>query len=602
MNLMAYQDTANQPLSELDQVEFDISFFARVRMMFSAFWTSQVRTKVLVLSTALLAIILATAFGQILLNRWNAPFYDSLERRDVNEFIHQLGIFAIIAGSLLLLNVVQTWFNQMTALYMREGLTRDLVDHWMKEKRALRLTASGAIGVNPDQRLHEDARNLSESTTGLIIGLVQATVLLASFIGVLWELSAGFVFHLGTSSFSVPGYMVWAALLYAGIASLLSHFVGGPLVRLNADRYSKEAELRFSLMRTNENLTAITLAGGEENERRHINFDISAVLTVLRNIAIAQTNLTWVTAGTGWLAVVVPILVAAPVYFSGDLTFGGLMMAVGAFNQVYAALRWYVANFSSIADWKATLIRVTNFRHALLYSNGKTHEHSKIEIATAPSGTMTLSNLEISTHVNPTATSDGFRLHETNVRIAAGERIMINGDAGVNRRLLFAALARLWPWGNGRMALPPENEILFITQTTYISEGSLRKALAYPQDSDAFSNADVKAALERVGLGRLVGMLDSEARWDRLLESDDKRCLAFAHLLLSKPRWLILDDALEGLDPDVQQHLAGVLRDLADVTIIYVGKSEAYLRAVSPRVLHLEPLPPQSVKQPVPSL
>lgn len=599
---MAYQDAVAKPLSEMDQVEFDISFFARLGMMFSAFWKSRIRTRIVALSIALLIIILATAFAQILLNRWNAPFYDSLERRDVKEFVHQLGVFAVIAGSLLLLNVIQTWFNQMTALYMREGLTRDLVDHWLTDKRALRLTASGAIGVNPDQRLHEDARNLSESTTGLILGLVQATVLLASFVGVLWALSAGFVFHLGSHSFSIPGYMVWAALLYAGIASLLSHFVGGRLVRLNTDRYSKEAELRFSLMRTNENLTAITLAGGEENERRHINFDISAVLTVLRNIAIAQTNLTWVTAGTGWLAMIVPILVAAPVYFSGDLTFGGLMMAVGAFNQVYAALRWYVANFSVIADWKATLIRVTNFRHALLFSNGKTHEHSKIEVAAAPSATITLSNLEISAHVNPTASSGGFRLHETDVRIGRGERIMINGDTGVNRRLLFAALARLWPWGKGKMALPPENEILFIAKTTYISEGSLRKALAYPQDSTAFSDTDVKAALERVGLGRLISMLDSEARWDRLLENDDKRCLAFAHLLLSKPRWLILDDALEALEPDVQQRLAGVLRDLTDVTIIYVGKSEVYQRAVSPRVLHLEALPARNAKKTVPSL
>ncbi|MDI7864879.1 ABC transporter ATP-binding protein/permease [Rhizobiaceae bacterium n13] len=599
---MEYQDTANQSLSELDQSEFDLSFFSRIRMMFSAFWTSRVRMKVILLSAALLTIILATAYAQILLNRWNVPFYDSLERRDINEFFHQLVVFSGIASFLLLLNVAQTWFNQMLALYMREGLTRDLVDHWLKEKRALRLTASGAIGVNPDQRLHEDARNLSESTTGLTIGLVQATVLLASFIGVLWHLSEGFVFHLGGNSFSIPGYMVWAAVLYAGIASLLSQLVGGRLVRLNADRYSKEAELRFSLMRTNENLSAITLAGGEENERRHINVDISRVLAVLRSIAIAQTNLTWVTAGTGWLAVIVPILVAAPVYFAGSLTFGGLMMAVGAFNQVYAALRWYVANFSAIADWKATLIRVTNFRHALLYSNGKAHEHAKIEVMTAPPGVMTLSDVEISTHVNPTASNGGFRLHETDVRIGPGERIMINGDYGVNRRLLFAAFARLWPWGKGKMALPPGTDMLFMAQTIYLPEGTLREVIAYPEDKDAFSSTEISAVLERVGLGRLTSMLDNQARWDRLLDTDDKRCLAFANMLLRKPRWLVLDDVLEGLEPDCQQHLSEVLRELPDTTIIYVGRSEAYVRVVNPRVLHLERLRTGgSAKEPVPA-
>jgi putative ATP-binding cassette transporter len=268
---MMADDVKGRPsIQGQDRVGYDLSLAFRLKVMFSAFWHSRVRAPVLVLSTALIGIILATAYATVILNQWNAPFYDAISRRDLPGFFHQLKIFALIAGMLLLLNVVQAWLNQMTALYMREGLTRDLVSQWLQRKRALRLASSGLIGVNPDQRLHEDARNLAESTTGLVIGLVQSTILLVSFIGVLWELSSGFVFRFGEHSFSIPGYMVWAAIFYAASASVLSQLVGRKLVKLNADRFSKEAELRFALMHANENIPAITAARGEENERGRI--------------------------------------------------------------------------------------------------------------------------------------------------------------------------------------------------------------------------------------------------------------------------------------------------------------------------------------------
>lgn len=363
---MATTVTDDQRKSAANLSGFDLDFPAQLRMMGSAFWTSPVRNRLILLSIALLTVILLTAYGQIRLNEWNAPFYNALERRDLDAFIHQLEVFAIIAGLLLLLNVIQTWLNQMTALNMREGLAKDMVDQWLKPGRAARLAGFGTISINPDQRLHDDVRNLAESSTALSIGLVNATIILVSFIGVLWSLSAGFAITISGNTYAIPGYMVWAAIFYAGSASLLSNLVGYRLVGLNAERYSKEAELRFSLMRASENLAAIALARGEKNERRRIGIDIDAVLGVIRGLAMALTHLTWVSAGYGWLAVVAPILIAAPVYFSGNLTFGGLMMAVGAFNQVNTALRWYIDNFGPIASWKATLQRVSVFRNALI--------------------------------------------------------------------------------------------------------------------------------------------------------------------------------------------------------------------------------------------
>ncbi|TCA32662.1 ABC transporter ATP-binding protein/permease [Rhizobium leguminosarum bv. viciae] len=582
-----------------DRVGYDFSLTYRLGVMFSAFWNSEVRGRVLFLATVLILVILATSYGQVILNEWNAPFYDSLERRDLGEFFHQLEIFAMIAGTLLLLNVLQAWLNQMTALYMREGLSRDLVDQWLKRKRALRLASSGLIGVNPDQRLHEDSRNLAESTTGLVLGLLQSTILLVSFIGVLWELSSGFIFRISGHSFSIPGYMVWAAIFYAASASVLSQVVGRKLVKLNADRFSKEAELRFTLMHANENMPAITVARGEENERRRINTDISSVLRVVKRLAMANTNLTWVSAGYGWLVIVIPIIVAAPAYFSGGLTLGQLMMSVGAFNQVNTALRWYVSNFGPIAEWRATLMRVTDFRQALLDMDEDVDLKDSIAYENTAPDTLTLKDVVIVAKVGEDIEEcGGFRLRETNVVIKAGEKIMINGDHSVNRKLLFQAMAGLWPCGSGTMGLPPIDDMLFVPQVAYVPGGTLREALAFPERPEAYEKAAVEAALDKVGLHSLIARLDTRARWDKLLDGDQQKAIGFARLLLVRPRWIIFDEVLEGMEPELQETMANLLISMPESGMIYIGRSEAYLEALKPRVLHLQALPSKSEEQP----
>ncbi|WP_112942682.1 MULTISPECIES: ABC transporter ATP-binding protein/permease [unclassified Rhizobium] len=586
------EDVKSRPsIQGQDRVGYDLSLIFRLKVMFSAFWHSRVRAPVLILSTALIGIILATAYATVILNQWNAPFYDAISRRDLPGFFHQLKIFALIAGMLLLLNVVQAWLNQMTALYMREGLTRDLVDQWLQRKRALRLASSGLIGVNPDQRLHEDARNLAESTTGLVIGLVQSTILLVSFIGVLWELSSGFVFRFGEYAFSIPGYMVWAAIFYAASASVLSQLVGRKLVKLNADRFSKEAELRFALMHANENIPAITAARGEENERGRINTDISAVLAVIKKLAMANVNLTWVSAGYGWLVVVIPIIVAAPAYFSGGLTFGQLMMSVGAFNQVNTALRWYVSNFGPIAEWRATLMRVTDFRQALTTMGDDVDLKETIAYERSAPGTLTLEDVTIATKMDEEVDQcGGFRLHEGSVTIKAGEKVMINGDHNVNRKLLFLAMSELWPCGSGKIGLPPTDDMLFVPQSAYIPGGTLREALAFPAAADTYKNDDVVAALEKAGLHNLVARLDTRARWDKLLDADEQRAIGFARLLLVRPQWMVFDEVLEGMEPEWQSTMMKVLEAMPDATMIYIGRSDAYIEAFHPRVLHLEAL------------
>jgi putative ATP-binding cassette transporter len=315
----------------------------------------------------LAAVVAATAAGQIEINAWNQPFYEALWRKDLRSFIYQLGVFVVIASGLLTLNVSQAWLNQMTKLKLREGLTQLLFDEWLEPERAVRLNGAGEIGINPDQRIHEDARHLVELSTDLGIGLFQATLLLASFSGVLWFLSSGVTFFVNGQSFSIPGYMVWCALLYAGAGSWLSWWVGRPLVKLNTERYAREADLRAALARV---IVAVAYYGGETDGKGRLHKEFEQVLRITRRLVSGITRLTWVTAGYGWFTIIAPIVVAAPGYFTGNLSLGALMMVVGAFNQVQQALRWFVDNFSLLADWRATLLRVASFRLALVDMDG----------------------------------------------------------------------------------------------------------------------------------------------------------------------------------------------------------------------------------------
>jgi vitamin B12/bleomycin/antimicrobial peptide transport system ATP-binding/permease protein len=566
--------------SDIDEAA-QAGLIPQLSMMVGALFSSPVRKTLLLLGFGLVATILITAYGQIRLNSWNQPFYDALARRDIADFLVQLGVFAMIAGSLLLLNVFQTFLNQMIKLKLREGLVRDLIGQWLMPRRAFRLANAGPIGVNPDQRLHEDARHLTELSADLGIGLFQSAILLLSFIGVLWSLSSGFVFNISGRSFDIPGYMVWAAIIYAGTASLVSYWVGRPLVERNAERYAREADLRFSMMRVNEHIDAVALFGGEADEKRRIEIDLYAALAATRGIINRTVGLTWVTAGYGWLTIVAPILVAAPVYFAGNLSFGGLMMAVGAFNQVQNSLRWFIDNFSAIADWRATLLRVASFRSAVLKTDILHTVESRIDFTEGEAGQVHIDKLEIA---SPTGCT---MLKETKVEIKAGERVLIVGETGTGKTLLFRTLAGLWPWGDGRVAWPKGETILHMPRTPYMPPGTLREVMAYPSAVASFDEKEYPAALKSAGLDNLIGKLDMQKRWDKKLSDDEQHALAFARVYLQKPQWLLIDEVLDSIEDSTHERVVDMLaKDLKDTGVIHIGKSEAHDH-VFKRVLHL---------------
>jgi putative ATP-binding cassette transporter len=542
----------------------------QVGIMLRAAWASPVRNTLLWLAGVIFLVMVATAYGQIRLNRWNQPFYDALERRDFGGFLVQLGVFGVIAGTLLVLNVFQRWLTETLKLKLREGLTLDLVDLWMLPRRAFRLASAGPIGVNPDQRMHEDARHLTELSADLAIGLLQATILLLSFVSVLWALSSDFAFVVDGRVVSIPGYMVWAGFLYAGSASLLTYFVGRNLVRRNAERYAREAELRFSLVRVNEHIDAISLAGGEAEEARRIKVNLVAVLSAMRALVIGHTNLTWITAGYGWLTIVAPILVAAPLYFSGRVSFGGLMMAAGGFLQVQSSLRWFVDNFGTIADWRATLLRVASFRRAMVMSDTLHDAAGRIAYEEGSSDAMMLENVEIVSPIGCTM------LDERKVEVKPGEHVFVAGEPGSGKTVLFRALAGLWPWGAGRISLPKDATVFFVPRRPYLPPGTLREVLAYPQSVKSVEPGAFNDALARVGLSRLTPMLDRVSRWEPDLNWDDQQRLVLARLLIHRARFVVLDEVLDSIDGETRARALEILsHDLKDAAIVHIGRGSA---------------------------
>jgi putative ATP-binding cassette transporter len=588
------QPIAN-PLGDMSQS----SVWSQLGTLFRALMASRQRGLLVSIAVACALVIGANTAGQVRLNAWQGAFYDALQQHDFESFVRQILVFLVIVVVLLTLVVTQTWLTEIFKVRLRGWLVRDLLDEWLRPKRAYLFAFAGEIGRNPDQRMHEDARHLTELSGDLGAGLIQASLLLMSFVGVLWVLSTQVVFVVGERAFTIPGYMVWCALAYSLTGSWLTWRVGRPLIGLNTERYGREAELRFSLVRVAEHAESIAMYQGEEDESASLDLVLGVVLTVSRRLAGGLARLTWITSGYGWLAIVAPFIMAAPGYFGGRLTLGSLMIVVGAFTQVQQSLRWFVDNFSRIADWRATLWRVVALREALRSIETLNASEGRIAVTESPDGKLDLDGIEA---YLPGSLSECAVLMDHNVEIAAGEHIQLVGEAGAGKTTFFLALAGLWPWGQGSIALPPRAEMTFLPQQPYLPLGSLRAALSYPSPPDRFTDAAMNTALSRVGLERLADSLDREARWDKDLSLDDQQSLALARLLLHQPKWVFIDDALSALDAHARKSAMQIFeKELSGSMVMSTAAAGDLDNGFFHKTLHLRRCPRTEVKRPEPA-
>ncbi len=521
---------------------------------------------------------------QIRFNLWNAQFFNALENRDRSAFWgHGLTFLLLLTASMVVM-VAHLWSRQMLMLDWRRWLVHRLQSRWLEGGRHYQMNFLPGMADNPDQRISENTRWATAMAVDLAVGLLTSLMMLVSFIGILWTLSGPLHVAFATSEFVIPGYMVWAALIYAVIGAGLTMLIGGPLVDINARRNAAESDHRFTLIRMRENSEGIALIRGEEDEDRGLRASFGRVVAVMKDLYASERRLMWLTSAYGMAGTVVPILVASPRYFAGAITLGVLMQISQAFIEVTRALNWFVDNFPKLADWRSHIERVVALEDsfdAVQTEEGEQTIH--IEEGPLPDGTEVLAfrDLQIG-HIEGNVI-----IQDANAEIRAGEKVLIVGESGTGKSTLFRAIAGLWPWGSGEIRTPARDRMMFMPQRPYLPLGTLRAAVTYPAPAKRFADPAIRAALERAGLPHLIPRLDEEGRWDRVLSLGEQQRLAFARLLLHRPRWVFLDEATAALDEENQDAMMRLFQEeLAESALISIGHRPG-LDVYHDRTLHL---------------
>lgn len=542
------------------------------------YWKSEERLK----SGLLLAVIIAMSLGivylNVLFNEWNNLFYNALQEKQLDAFFHLFWRFALLATAFIIVAVYQIYLRQMLQIRWRRWLTERYVSRWLTDQAYYRLRFEGGVTDNPDQRISEDIDAFVEQTLSLTMGFLESTVTLASFSVILWRLSGG-IHILGLP---IPGSMLWAAVVYAGAGSVLTHVIGRPLIKLNFFQQRYEADFRFNLVRVRENAEAIALYGGENQEARGLADHFGHVVANWWGIMIRQKRLTWFSAGYSQAAVIFPFLVAAPQFFSGAIQLGGLMQTVSAFAQVQSALSWFIDAYTRLAAWRATVDRLTGFSAALEDLESKRGEGLAREFAPDSQG-FAVRNLDLKLP-NGEAILRGAAL-----QVAPASRVILSGPSGCGKSTLFRAVSGLWPFCNGRVTLPPNERTLFLPQRPYLPIAPLAAAVTYPDPAGAYGEARIREALSACGLGHLGERLSEERHWSQELSPGEQQRLAFARAILLQPRWLFCDEATSALDEASEMALYGLLvLRLPDAAIVSIAHRPA-LAAFHQRAIRFVP-------------
>ena len=541
-------------------------FFGDLWMLTRPYWVSEDRVRALALLAAIVGINLGLVYITVLINEWNNAFYNSLQDKDYEAFQSQIVRFSWLAALYIAGAVYQLYLNQMLQIRWRRWLTARYVDSWLDERAYYRMQLMDKGTDNPDQRIQEDLKLFVAQTLSLTLGLMTSVVTLGSFVTILWGLSGDLEIPFGDSTIVVPGYMLWAAIVYAIVGSWLTHRIGRPLVKLNFEQQRYEADFRFSLVRLRENAEGVALYRGEADERRSLMDRFGWVVNNWRAIMDRQKKLTWLTAGYGQIAVIFPFVVAAPRFFAGAIELGGLMQTASAFGQVQSALSWFVDAYPTLADWKATVDRLTGFQAATMNARNLPQTDRGPVLTPGPAAALSVEGVALDL-------PDGRALlADVNLRIENGESVLIDGPSGSGKSTLFRAFAGIWPFGHGRIAMPRDARVLFLPQRPYLPLGTLRAVVSYPASPGAFSDDAIIAALKDSMLAPLVDRLDENQHWALQLSPGEQQRLAIARALLHKPNWLFLDEATSSVDEPTETRLYQLVRErLPATTLVSIG-------------------------------
>jgi len=550
------------------------SFLKDVWHLARPYFRSEEKFSAWLLLVSIIALNLSLVGMNVVLSFWNREFFNALQAKDSDAFFDLLFLyrrtesglmpgFCEVAVVYILFAIYRTWLNQWLQIRWRRWLTTRYLDEWLADRAYYRIsltTDHAAVGTdNPDQRIAEDLREFVDSTLSLGLGLMRQVVTLVSFTSILWGLSGALTLF----GVSIPGYMVWIALAYAVLGTWLTHLVGRPLSSLRFRQQRVEADFRYALVRLRENMEGVALYGGEAEEKGNLTARFGNVIGNWWAIMQRTKLLNMLVVAYDEVAVVFPIIVAAPRYFSGQLPLGGLTQTAGAFGRVQGALSWFVTAYASLAEWRATVERLTGFHRAIVAARAAAGQGMTGETST--DGSLALHGLTLTL-------PDGTKLTENeNLVLPAGRSVVVTGRSGSGKSTLFRAIAGIWPFGSGRITRPT-GKILFLPQRPYIPLGALRYVVAYPDTPDMHDRADIAAALTDAGLAHLVPQLNDDENWAQRLSGGEQQRIALARALLAKPDWLFMDEATASLDVEAEEALYATLRaKLPRCTIVSIA-------------------------------
>ena len=517
-----------------------------------------------ILLAAVIVIELSIVGINVLLNSWNNSFYNALQDKDWNGFVYQLGFFCALATAFILLAVYQLYLNQWLQIRWRRWLTRTYLDHWLEGANHYRMQLLGDAADNPDQRIADDIRQFIELTLNIGLQLLNSCVTLLSFLAILWGLSAAAPVHLFGAKLDIPGYLLWAALIYACIGTALTHLIGRALIALNFQQQRYEADFRFNLVHVRENSEQIALLNGERTERDRLLLRFGSVVANWMAIMSRQKKLTFFTAGYSQASVVFPFVMVSPAYFAGAIQLGGLMQTANAFGQVQNALSVFVTLYRNLAEWRAVIERLAGFDQSV--AAARAIAPPVITVNSGDAATVSFHDLLV-------RFPNGIPLVNANdIVFKPGERVLVTGPSGAGKSTLFRALAGVWPFGKGAITIPKSARMMILPQRPYFPIAPLAAAVAYPAEPGQFDAATVAELIGAVGLSALVSRIEEEAHWNRMLSLGEQQRLGIARALLYCPDFLFLDEATASLDEPSETALYQLLdQRLPRATIVSIG-------------------------------
>jgi vitamin B12/bleomycin/antimicrobial peptide transport system ATP-binding/permease protein len=519
------------------------------------------------LLAAVISIELSLVAIDVLLNQWNNRFYNALQEKNWDGFVREIGIFSVLAACYIGLAVYQLYLNQWLQIRWRRWLTSRYLGEWLHDANHYRMQLQGEAADNPDQRITDDVKLFVERTLDIGIGLLSSVVTLASFVVILWGLSAAAPLHVFGAEFAIPGYLVWGALIYAIFGTALTQWIGSPLVNLDFRQQRFEADFRFNLVRVRENSEQIALLQGESAERQRLSERFGHVVDNWYAIMSRTKRLTAFTASYSQAAVIFPYILVAPAYFANKIQLGGMMQTASAFSSVQRALSFFVTIYRSLAEWRAVVARLDGFEMAIASAANLATREGSIDVVSSTNGDkIDLKQLLVRLpNGRPLISADGFS-------IRSNERTLISGPSGAGKSTLFRAIAGVWPFGSGKIAIPAKAKLMMLPQRPYFPVGSLRAAIVYPAEVSTFNPDRVKDVLISVGLPQLAPQLEEEAHWNRMLSLGEQQRLGLPRALLHAPQYLFLDEATASLDEASEAALYRLLEQkLPATTIVSIG-------------------------------